>query len=255
MNQNTRRSSKLKLFNTCLAGLCLLTLGKFSSRYQTYNDSEKPSKILIAVYGVLERPRGCAYNATLVNVVRSVTFNYSIPHEYVTIAIRPSLEDYEIDGTKMEIKEADRWLSFYNSSYTEMHFAEDIDSHLRRQYGPHKQAFGGKSIHTQPFWRADYKEETIRNALRMLFAEDRLSKYLASVHETTLAVVYSADIVLNRAIKPCDVQRAYRNRHTVYLTEIMMRTATPMVFMSVTFALSAKFCRLCVICTHIYVAE
>ena len=124
----------------------------------------------------------------------------------------------EIDGTKMEIKEADRWLSFYNSSYTEMHFAEDIDSHLRRQYGPHKQAFGGKSIHTQPFWRADYKEETIRNALRMLFAEDRLSKYLASVHETTLAVVYSADIVLNRAIKPCDVQRAYRNRHTVYLT-------------------------------------
>jgi len=219
MNRSTRRVSALKFFNTCLVGLCALTLGKVLSRFKTLcenNGSKKPSKVLIAVYGVLERPRGCAYNATLVNVVQSVTFNYSIPHEYVTIAIRPSLEDYEIDGTKMGIKEAERWLSLYNSSYTEVYSAEDIDSHLRRQYGPH--AFGGKSIHTEPFWRDDYKEKTIRNALRMFFAEYRLSKHLATANETTVAVVYSADIVLNRAINQRDVQRAYRNRHTVYLT-------------------------------------
>ena len=170
------------------------------------------------MYGVLERPRGCAYNATVENVVKSVTMNYSIAHEYVTIAIRPSLEAYKIDGVMMSVNEARRWRTLYNSSYAEEYIAEDIDAILRREHGPRKYDNLSTSIYSQPFWRDDYTETMIQNSLRMLFAEDRLSKRLALQDKGTVAVVFSADIVLNRPIDPIDVQRAYARSDVVYLT-------------------------------------
>ena len=101
------------------------------------------------MYGVLERPRGCAYNATVENVVKSVTMNYSIAHEYVTIAIRPSLEAYKIDGDDSVKGKTLRTL--LNSSYAEEHIAEDIDAILdENMYYKHDNS---TSIYPQPFWR------------------------------------------------------------------------------------------------------
>ena len=160
-----RRTTKLFQASALLAISCFLTPNSLQVSFIERVYTGKPTKFIIALYGVLERPRGCAYNATVENVVKSVTMNYSIAHEYVTIAIRPSLEAYKIDGVMMSVNEARRWRTLYNSSYAEEYIAEDIDAILRREHGPRKYDNLSTSIYSQPFWRDDYTETMIQNSL------------------------------------------------------------------------------------------
>lgn len=178
-------------------------------------------KVFFIAYGVIERPKGCAHNATVVNVIQSATLNYSIPHEQVTFAIIPSTSDYEIDGVMMTRSEANRWRSLSSNTHFKAYTAQSIDAYIRQSFCQNQyNNLDTLSVCSQPFWRDDYTETMIQHAFRMLYLEHKISKFLANVDQKALAIVYSADIILNQKIHPLDVQQVftYFSPSTVYLT-------------------------------------
>jgi hypothetical protein len=167
----------------------------------------RPNLVVFAHFGVLERARGCVHQPNLKNIFRSATLNYTIPHVLVGVAID---EGGLIDGLHISSSETStvKNLVRYDSLQVLSSSELDAESNL---------FFCSKGLCEKPFWREDYTESHIRNALRVLLCEKRLQAMLRNYPDSVI-VALSPDIMANGPLDPLDISVAHCRKNTIFVT-------------------------------------
>tara|TARA_B110000977_G_scaffold185305_1_gene249986 strand:+ start:1905 stop:2984 length:1080 start_codon:yes stop_codon:yes gene_type:complete len=199
--------------NRVLDDFCFTSDGKGERK----SDTKQPSLVMFAQYGVLERSRGCVTCANEENVFRSATMNYSIPHIRFGFGIDLNgvVLSHAVDGVLLKNKERATYLTRLVYDELNMTSVAKMDSAIEAK------CKNSREVCSVPFWRSDYYASKIRKAMRAMYLEQAIADFLknrACALQDAVVVVFSADVLLNKALDSRDILEAYTKRDTVFMT-------------------------------------
>jgi len=178
----------------------------------------KPALVIFALYGVLERSRGCHVSVNELNVYRAATLNYTIPH--IRIGFGIDMSGHPIDETYVPANVTEQSIGALNLTEVSFMKVSEIDGSIENIYCNSRD----QSLHKVcevPFWRDDYSTHKIRRALRAMYCEHRIAELLQAfdVNTRTVVIVLSADIMLNKPLQQEDILAASCSPGKVFLTQ------------------------------------
>ena len=181
----------------------------------------KPSLIVFALYGVLERARNCHISVNEMNVFRAATFNYTIPH--IRIGFGMDMNGQRIDKVRISRSEAKNHVAALNLSHLSFAKVAEIDAAVDGVYCK-AQDVCLRELCKRPFWRYDYGKLKIRHAMRAMYCEYGLANMLrerfdTDAHARTVVVALSADVMLNKPLREADIIDAACSPGKVFLTQ------------------------------------
>lgn len=181
----------------------------------------KPSLIVFALYGVLERARNCHISVNERNVFRAATFNYTIPH--VRIGFGMDMNGQRIDEVRIPRTETNEHIAALNLSHLSFAKVAKIDAAVDGVYCK-AQDVCLRELCKRPFWRYDYGKLKIRHAMRAMYCEYGLANMLrehfdTDAHARIVVVALSADVMLNKPLREADIIDAACSPGKIFLTQ------------------------------------
>ena len=191
------------------------------NQHRTIECGAKPSLIVFALYGVLERARNCHTSVNEMNVFRAATFNYTIPH--VRIGFGMDMNGQRVDKVHISRSETNKHIAALNLSQLSFVKVATIDAAVDSVYCKAEDVCL-RELCKRPFWRYDYGKVKIRHAMRAMYCEYGIANMLreqfdTDAHARIVVVALSADVMLNKPLQEADIIHAACSHDEVFLTQ------------------------------------
>ena len=160
------------------------------------------SKIAVCFFGVVSRSVQYTYGNQCSQLIDALKEKYDVD----VFVFNNVVDNALVDGIKQNQKHVHLLPSHFYETINQSVMDSEIIRHLK-----HK--------HVIPKMRSDYTETSIRNALRQLYAENRVASFLIrNTAKYQAAVVCGSDLYLFKPINISHVEHAISNPTAIYTT-------------------------------------